>query len=356
MKFMFKWLDDWEVEKTVYRMILKGVGILAFLMSSIDYLFYSRQLALLELMFAVVSFTILKCTVAKKLKYSFSSRIFILFMALPIYWNLLYNASAIESTILFIFLPIVTIILRPLREVLVFAMFFGGSFLYISFSGIGAADFTAMELFKLISMQALISFIVIIYVQINKNYQEVISNQSEALQDANVKLEALYKEKELEAYTDVLTGLSNRLAMMHRLQYLFAKYKRQREIFSLVLFDIDYFKRVNDTYGHQMGDKVLQETAQVILKSIREVDTAARYGGEEFILLLPQTNIVAAAEVAERVRTSMQETIRLDGQGVTASFGVIEIKENMSVEELIKLADKALYEAKAAGRNQVMCA
>jgi hypothetical protein len=167
---MFKWLEDWEVEKTVYRMILKGVGIVAFLMSGIDYFFYSRELAFIEFAFAVMSFSILKCTISKKLRYNFSSRIFIFFMALPIYWNLLYNTSAIESTILFIFLPIVTIILRPLREVLFFAILFGGSFLYISFSGIGAADFTPMELFKLISMQALISFFVTIYVQTNKNY------------------------------------------------------------------------------------------------------------------------------------------------------------------------------------------
>lgn len=351
---MFKWLDDWEVEKTVYRMILRGVGVVAFLMSGIDFIFYSRELAFLEFVFAVASFAILQCTISQKLRYAFSSRIFIFFMALPIYWNLLYDPSAIESTILFIFLPIVTIILRPLREVLLFAMLFGGSFFYISLAGIGAADFTSMELFELIMTQALISFFVIIYVQTSKNYQEVISKQSEALQEAHVKLEALYKERELEAYTDTLTGLTNRLAMMNRLKYLHARYKRQKEIFSLVLFDVDYFKQVNDTYGHQVGDEVLIEVAQIALKSVREVDTAARYGGEEFILLLPQTNVVSALDVAERIRTSLQEMIKLDGKSVTASFGVIEIKENMSIEELIKLADEALYEAKAAGRNQVM--
>ena len=356
MKYMFKWLEDWEVEKTVYRMILKGVGIVAFLMSGIDYFFYSRELALLELVFAITSFLLLLFEVSNKLRYSFSSRIFIFFMALPIYWNLLYNSSAIESTILFIFLPIVTIILRPLREVFFFAILFGGSFLYISLLGIGAADFTAMELFKLISMQALISFFVIIYVQTNKNYQDVISKQSEALQDANTKLAELYKEREAEAYTDSLTGLTNRLAMMHRLEYLYARYKRQKEIFSFVLFDVDYFKKVNDTYGHQMGDEVLKEVAQIALKSVREVDTAARYGGEEFVLLLPQTNAVSAVDIAERIRKSMQETIKLDAKSVTASFGVIEIKEGMSIAELISLADQALYKAKAAGRNQVICA
>jgi diguanylate cyclase (GGDEF)-like protein len=351
---MLKWLDNWEVEKTVYRMILKGVGVVAFLMSGIDYLFYSEELALLEFVFAMVSFTLLQCAISQRLRYNFSSRIFIFFMAIPIYWNLLYNTSAIESTVLFIFLPIITVILRPLREVLFFAILFGGSFLTISFSSIGAADFTYIELFKIISMQALISFFVTIYVQTNKNYQEVISKQSKALQDANTKLEELYKEREIEAYTDALTGLTNRLAMMHRLEYLYARYKRQKEIFSLVLFDIDYFKQVNDNYGHQVGDDVLKEVAQIALKSIREVDTAARYGGEEFVVLLPQTNIVSAVEIAERIRTSMQKTIKLDDKSVTASFGVIEIKENMSIEALIKLADEALYKAKAAGRNQVM--
>ena len=356
MKYMFKWLEDWEVEKKVYRMILKGVGIVAFVMSGIDFFFYSRELALLELVFAVTSLLLLLFAVSNKLRYSFSSRIFIFFMALPIYWNLLYSSSAIESTILFIFLPIVTIILRPLREVVFFAILFGGSFLYISLLGIGAADFTAIELFKLISMQALISFFVIIYVQTNKNYQDVISKQSEALQDANTKLAELYKERETEAYTDALTGLTNRLAMMHRLEYLYARYKRQKEIFSFVLFDVDYFKKVNDTYGHQMGDEVLKEVAQITLKSVREVDTAARYGGEEFVLLLPQTNALSAVDIAGRIRKSMQETIKLDDKSVTASFGVIEIKEGMSIAELINLADQALYKAKAAGRNQVISA
>ncbi len=355
MKNIFKWLKDWDVEKTVYRMMLKGVGIIAFLMSGIDYLFYSRELAVLEFIFAVVSFTLLRYTVSQKLGYKASSRLFIVFMSLPVYWNLLYNTSAIESTVLFIFLPMITIILRPLREVLFFALLFGGSFLYISFTGVGAAYLIYIELFKLIIIQSIISFFVIIYVQVNKNYQEVISKQSKALQEANLKLEELYEEKKIEAYTDALTGLNNRLSMMNRLEYLYARYKRQKEVFSIILFDIDYFKAVNDTYGHQIGDDVLKEIAQITLKHIREVDTPARYGGEEFVVLLPQTNKVSAVEIAERIRCAMEETIQLDEKSVTASFGVTEVEERMSIEELIRSADEALYQAKAAGRNQVVC-
>ncbi len=356
MKNFSTWFEDRELEKTVYRMILKSVIVVAFLMAGLDYLFYSKFLAFLEFSFALVSLALLYLETSHRLRYTFSSRIFIFFMALPIYWNLLYNESAIESSILFIFLPVIIIILRPLREVVLFALLFGLSFLYITFSAISPAEFTYMELFKLISVQVLISFFIVMYVQTNKSYQVVISKQSKALQEANVKLEELYKEKEAEASTDSLTGLSNRAAMMSRIEYLFARYRRHREVFSLIIFDIDHFKRVNDTYGHQKGDEVLARVAEITLESIREVDTAARYGGEEFIVLLPQTNAVAAMSIAERIRSGLEEKVLLEGKGITASFGVIEIEERLSIEKMISLADQALYKAKSSGRNRVLSA
>jgi len=356
MRKLLTWFENWELEKAVYTMILKGVVVLAFFMAVLDYLFYSISLAFLEFIFAIASFVLLKLATSNRLRYAFSSRVFILFMAMPIYWNLLFNQSAIESTILFIFLPIITIILRPLKEVLFFGVIFGGSFIYISLSGMGLAEYTAMELFKLISMQTLIGFFVLIYVQMNKNYQKVVSAQSAELKNANVQLEELYKEKEIEASTDTLTGLSNRGAMRKRLEYLYARYNRQKEIFSIVLFDVDKFKAVNDTYGHQKGDEILIKMAKVTLKEIREVDMAIRYGGEEFVILLPQTNAVSAVAIAERIRLAMSENIKIEEKSVTASFGVVEVEEGLSVDKLINRADEALYEAKAAGRNRVICA
>jgi len=356
MKNFLTWFENWELEKKVYRMILKGVIVVALIMAAIDYTFYSTDLAIIELVFATVSLILLYCTFSYKISYAFSSRVFISFMALPIYWNLLFNESSIESTVLFIFLPIITIILRPFKEILFFTALFGGSFLYISFSQISMANFTYMELFKLISMQALISFFVVIYVQTNRQYQDVISKQSKALQVANKNLEALFKDKEIEASTDHLTGLNNRAALITQLEYLYARYKRQKEIFSFIIMDVDKFKDINDTYGHQKGDKVLKEIAKLSLECIREVDTSARYGGEEFVILLPQTNAVAATHIAERLRKSLEEKIVIEGKGVTASFGVIEVEENMSIDELISRADKALYEAKESGRNRVVCA
>jgi len=335
-------------------MILRGVVVVALLMAGIDYLFYSKELAFLEFIFALVSLFLLRYALSYKMEYTLSSRIFIVFMSLPIYWNLLFNESAIESTILFIFLPILSIILRPLKEVIFFATFFGGTFLYISFSGIGMANFTLMELFKLISMQGLISFFVVIYVQTNKNYQEIIAAQGLELKNTNTKLEKLYKKKEIEASTDTLTGLSNRTAMMSRLRYLYARYKRQKEIFSLIIFDVDHFKSVNDNFGHQKGDEVLQEVAQITLDGIREIDMAIRYGGEEFVILLPQTNIDSAFAIAERIRLDIQKKIKIDKKSITASFGLVEIDEGLEMENLISVADKAMYRAKELGRNKVV--
>ena len=356
MKNLITWFDDWEIEKTVFRLMLKGVVIVAFLMATFDWFFYSHTLAFLELSFALISMALLYFALENTISYTFSTRIFIFVMALPIYWNLLYNTSHIESSVLFIFLPIISGILRPIREVILLGVVFGGSFVYISVMGVGAAEFTYMEMFKLISTQALISFFVIIYVQTNRKYQEVIEQQSSQLQEVNKDLEALYKEKEIEASTDALTGLSNRTALMTQLNYLYARYKRQKEVFAFIIMDVDHFKIVNDSYGHQKGDEVLKQIADITLECIREVDTSARYGGEEFVILLPQTNCVSATHIAERIRLSIEEKIVIEGKSITASFGVIEVEESCNVDELIKKADDALYEAKDMGRNKVVCA
>lgn len=347
------WFENWEVEKKVYRLILKGVSIVAIFMATFDYFLYSPILAYLELNFAFVSMLLLYGSTSGKTEYATSSRAFLVAMSLPIYWNLLYNESYVESTILFIFLPLLTIILRPLKEVFIFAVIFGGSFLYINLSGMSSVTYTYMELFKLITVQFLVSFFVAIYVHINKNFQDIITTQSQKLQETNSKLEKLYKEKELEASTDSLTSLKNRTMLMQRLEHLFARYKRHKETFSLIIFDIDNFKQVNDEYGHLQGDEVLIEVAQVALENVREVDMAARYGGEEFVILLPKTDIEHAMLVAERTRQSMEDKVKIEDKSVTASFGVVEIEEDMRIQDMIHLADIALYRAKGSGRNRV---
>jgi two-component system cell cycle response regulator len=129
---------------------------------------------------------------------------------------------------------------------------------------------------------------------------------------------------------------------------------------SLLMIDVDHFKRINDTYGHAAGDEVICEVGQRILRNIRGFDLAARYGGEEFVVVMPDTPMEVALAVAERLcRRMANEPVSIsdasDRVRVTVSIGVAESRnKNDTAERLLKLADDALYEAKDAGRNQVI--
>ena len=162
------------------------------------------------------------------------------------------------------------------------------------------------------------------------------------------------------AFTDPLTGLANRRAFDERLDHVVNTIDRYGGSVSLILADIDHFKRVNDGYGHDAGDAVLREIAQTVAGSVRTIDLAARFGGEEIAILLPRTGLEGARELAERLRRSVaNKTIRVRGQElrVTASFGVACYPESSADQRaLFTTADAALYEAKASGRNQVKCA
>ncbi|MBF0102134.1 MAG: GGDEF domain-containing protein, partial [Desulfobacterales bacterium] len=160
------------------------------------------------------------------------------------------------------------------------------------------------------------------------------------------------------AAIDPLTGCYNRREMDRKMEQSFANAKRHEHELSVIMFDIDHFKKINDTYGHQSGDEVLKSVSKTVLKEIRKGDILARYGGEEFLLLLPETNKRMAIMIAERLRQQIhQMNVNVNGIdiNVTASFGVASLTVDMNgQEELIKEADLKLYEAKTNGRNQVM--
>lgn len=173
-------------------------------------------------------------------------------------------------------------------------------------------------------------------------------------------LEAKTRSLEIEAQRDGLTGLFNRACFDQLLGQRVAQAKREGTHLSLVLFDVDHFKRVNDTYGHQAGDKVLTGVAKVLSSRMRPTDVTARYGGEEFVLLLPNTDAAGAAVVAERLRNRLGETEHDIGSGsalrVTASAGhaTLQPGSDATGDMLVASADGALYAAKRAGRNRVL--
>jgi diguanylate cyclase (GGDEF)-like protein len=122
---------------------------------------------------------------------------------------------------------------------------------------------------------------------------------------------------------------------------------------SLIIFDIDYFKEVNDTYGHQAGDTVLQEIAKLILKNIKTSDVFARWGGEEFVILLPDTTVEGAYQFAQKLRTLIKEYPFEVVDQITSSFGVGQLNEYENKMTLFEKVDKALYNAKNSGRDRV---
>jgi two-component system, cell cycle response regulator len=163
-----------------------------------------------------------------------------------------------------------------------------------------------------------------------------------------------------QATRDALTGLWNRNHAQEELEKMFSVSNRHTRPFSILLFDIDFFKSVNDTYGHDIGDAVLRVTAQTVGHHLRSHDMAARYGGEEFIVLLPETSIEGAVIAAERLRQDI-EAIDFTSHGcprrVTVSVGVAQHPVcGRTLEELVKQADEALYRAKQTGRNRVCLA
>ncbi|HYO72449.1 MAG TPA: diguanylate cyclase [Archangium sp.] len=196
-----------------------------------------------------------------------------------------------------------------------------------------------------------------------KALQDAVLEKNRELDKANKEL--AQKREELLALTrvDALTGLYNRRYFEERLTEEFVRSTRYRSPLSLVMMDIDHFKKLNDTYGHPFGDEVLRQVARTIKGKLREVDFVARYGGEEMIALLPETGPKDALGACERVReaiASLQLEFRAqDGSRrmvrCTASLGVASVpsKSLPVMEELLRVADVCLYEAKAAGRNCV---
>ena len=201
------------------------------------------------------------------------------------------------------------------------------------------------------------------------NFRELDARVKSLLRIQSLQASLAQRERELSAAnsqlkvlssTDVLTGVANRRSLEERLHDMWEHSQRLHEPLALVMCDIDHFKRVNDDYGHQTGDAVLQQFAQVIQAEAREIDKLGRYGGEEFVLLLPGTVLDAAVTFAERIRERVEkhEFVYDDGKTLhrTMSCGVAAWPHPLITgqEALLRAADDALYVAKETGRNRVV--
>jgi diguanylate cyclase (GGDEF)-like protein len=170
--------------------------------------------------------------------------------------------------------------------------------------------------------------------------------------------EALIKELDSLSRIDSLTKLSNRRDIFEKLEYEQAKFERYGKDFSIILGDIDYFKKINDQFGNDAGDYVLKEVSAIFKSSVRKVDNVSRWGGEEFLAVLAETNLSGSARVADKIRIAIEEhKYKFDKNliPVTMSFGVAcHAGKDGKIDGLIREADKLLYKAKEKGRNQVV--
>ena len=185
---------------------------------------------------------------------------------------------------------------------------------------------------------------------------------NQQLEEATSRIENLSKkleETEREVLLDALTGLNNRKAFDRKIKELYEKYEKKEGFFSVIIMDIDFFKKFNDQYGHHIGDEVLAIVGSNLKKNLKGKDFSARYGGEEFVVLLPDTTLADACIVANQIRENISKQklkIKKTGQiigNITISMGVSKIRERDTTTSVVKRADAALYLAKNSGRNNV---
>lgn len=177
------------------------------------------------------------------------------------------------------------------------------------------------------------------------------------LEEKNKELSEAYRKIERLALTDSLTGLANRRNIMNLMAVEVSRCERNGGTFSLIMGDIDFFKTVNDTYGHDTGDMVLKTLADIMVNGLRQQDVVSRWGGEEFLIMLPYTDLEKATAVAEKLRTAiMSAVMSYAGETfhVTMTFGVSQFNKMVGMEKTIKKADDALYLGKQTGRNKVL--
>ncbi len=198
--------------------------------------------------------------------------------------------------------------------------------------------------------------------EIQKNIEDIIQNfdiPDSSKLDVIKKINFMYSQTRYMSVTDALTGLYNRRHFEDNIEREFLRASRYKSDLSFAIIDIDFFKKINDTYGHACGDYILKEVAYMILQTFRKTDMVFRYGGEEFTVILTETSLEKALIPLERLRKTIDEyKFVYEGKQIhtTVSIGVCGLSEKVdTVHKLFANADKALYKSKENGRNQVSC-
>jgi diguanylate cyclase (GGDEF)-like protein len=186
-----------------------------------------------------------------------------------------------------------------------------------------------------------------------KDLATAFNDMAEKLSGSNIQMEALNAELETLSITDHLTQIFNRVHLDKLIPEQIEKSKRYKRPFSVIMIDIDHFKRVNDSFGHNVGDDAIVEFTQLIQANIRQIDIFGRWGGEEFLVICPEIQLTEAHNIAEKLRAMIEEHSFTQPQNMTASFGVTSYIEGDTVTSIFERVDRALYASKNNGRNRV---
>jgi len=189
--------------------------------------------------------------------------------------------------------------------------------------------------------------------QENITLKKAVDLRTRELHEVNIQLAKSNAESKRLASTDSLTSLANRYSFEKNLYNESKRAERFNQELSLITFDLDKFKSINDNYGHARGDFVLKKISEILQSSLREIDTSARWGGDEFMLILPNTSLNQAVKLAKKIQQLINDEMSKQNFSVTASFGVVGLKKNESPMHFLIRADKAMYEAKKSGGNNI---
>lgn len=214
---------------------------------------------------------------------------------------------------------------------------------------------SAERLYLIILLVWMAAFLAILLQRMWRLSAQMRENQKRQteLERLNSVLEIRSKDFEKMAKEDPLTGCLNRTGFRNTLFRETQKLRESGQSLSVIMFDIDHFKTINDTYGHPTGDSTLVQIANMVRSRIRTTDALVRWGGEEFVILCSDTSLINAEHLAENLRIQIAETPMIPGHPVSCSFGVTEMGVHEEVEQVFDRVDKALYRSKSNGRNRV---
>ena len=285
-------------------------------------------------------------------KYVYNSRIFMLFITILFIMGLLNGNQEINSTFFLLLYPIASFSIRGPKEGIFWSVIL--LLIFIGIFNIFHLDYNAYSFLFFCVAYLMVSYLLYFYryyemmnfKNINIQLENIVQQRTQELKVSNNKLQKL-------ASTDDLTKLFNRAKLNESLQNELNRAKRFQHLLGIILLDIDHFKSTNDTYGHNAGDKVLEEFAKILKEQVRETDIAGRWGGEEFVIICPETNMDGLSKIAEELRYSIESYNFTTVGKKTSSFGITLYKEHDTIKSIISRADKALYLAKKNGRNKV---